>query len=94
MSRLIELADAYAMVVYQTKNPDSEEADAGRAALVAEIERVERDAARYQAIREGLEVYPDNSGIVISLIDDFGVETLRGQQADVAIDASMKEQIL
>lgn len=50
---------------------------------------LEKDAARYQAIRTGLEVDPDNSGIVISLIDDFGGSTLHGEDADSAIDAAM-----
>ena len=40
MSRLLELADAYAMVVYQTKNPDSEEADAARTALLEAVEQL------------------------------------------------------
>lgn len=50
---------------------------------------LEKDAARYQAIRTGLEVDPDNSGIVISLIDDFGGSTLHGEDADSAIDNAM-----
>ena len=53
---------------------------------------LEKDAARYQAIRNGLEVDPDNSGIVVSLIDDFGGETLHGDKADAAIDAAMENK--
>jgi len=44
MSKLLELADAYA---------DAFEIPSRRAALVAEIERVERDAARYRWLRDG-----------------------------------------
>ena len=58
-------------------------------ALRTRLAEVERDAARYQAIRNGLEVEPDNSGIVVSLIDDFGGETLHGDKADAAIDSAM-----
>ena len=61
-------------------------------ALRTRLAEVEKDAMRYQAIRNGLEVDPDNSGIVVSLIDDFGGETLHGDKADAAIDAAMKEQ--
>lgn len=56
-------------------------------ALRAQLEAAQADAARYRAIREGLEV-DENSGIVVSLIDDFGGETLRGAEADAAIDAA------
>lgn len=62
-------------------------------ALIDRLAEVEKDAARYQAIRNGLEVDPDNSGIVVSLIDDFGGETLHGDRADAAIDAAIKEQV-
>ena len=58
----------------------------------AEINALKADAERYRAIRNGLEVDPDNSGIVVSLIDDFGGETLSGEAADAAIDNAMKEQ--
>lgn len=61
-------------------------------ALRAENEELRRDAERYRAIREGLEVDPDNSVIVVSLVDAFGGETLRDEQADAAIDAAMKEK--
>lgn len=58
--------------------------------LRTRLAEVEKDAARYQAIRNGLEVDPNNSGIAVSLIDDFGVETLHGDKADAAIDAAME----
>jgi len=48
------------------------------------------DAERYRAIREGIEVESNNIGIVISLIDDFGGETLRGEIADATIDAALE----
>lgn len=57
----------------------------------SEIEALKTDALRYRAIRDGLEVDPDNSGIVVSLIDDFGGSTLRGEDADAAIDAAIGE---
>ncbi len=57
-----------------------------------DLERVKADAERYRAIRNGLEVDPDNSGIVVSLIDDFGGSTLRGDAADQAIDAAIAAQ--
>ena len=47
-----------------------------------------KDAERYRAIREGLEV-DENSGIVVSLVDDFGGETLNGEVANNAIDAAI-----
>jgi len=52
-----------------------------------------KDAARYRAIRNGLVVDPDNSGIVVSLIDDFGGETLHGEKADQAIDAAIEAEV-
>jgi hypothetical protein len=57
-----------------------------------DTEGLRRDAERYRAIRNGLEVDPDNSGIVVSMIDDFGGSTLRGDAADQAIDAAMVAQ--
>ena len=60
--------------------------------LRTRVAELEKDAGRYRAIRNGLEVDPDNSGIVVSLIDDFGGETLHGDKADAAIDAAIKEQ--
>ena len=60
--------------------------------LKAEIAALREDAERYRAIRNGLEVDPDNSRIVVSLIDDFGGETLRGDEADAAIDAARSKQ--
>lgn len=62
-------------------------------ALRQRCAELERDAARYQAIRTGLEVDPDNSGIVVSLIDDFGGETLHGEKADAAIDNAMAASV-
>ncbi len=53
-------------------------------------EELERDAARYRAIRNGLEV-DEHSGICVSLVDDFGGDTLSGEKADAAIDAAMKQ---
>ena len=53
------------------------------------LHELEVDALRYRAIRGGLEVDPDNSGIVVSLIDDFGGETLQNEKADEAIDAAI-----
>lgn len=67
---------------------ESEAADELRR-LHAEVEALKPDAARYRAIRKGLEIDPDNSGIVVSLIDDFGGETLRDEIADAAIDAAI-----
>lgn len=67
-------------------------ADQRRAALRKAVEELVTDAARYRAIRDGLEVDPENSGIVVSLIDDFGGSTLRGDDADSAIDAAMKKE--
>ena len=57
-------------------------------ALTAELESYKKDAERYRAIREGLEV-DENSGIVVSLVDDFGGETLDSEVADKAIDAAI-----
>ena len=57
--------------------------------LEAERDSFKKDAERYRAAREGIEVN-ENSGIVISLIDDFGGETLRNEAADDAIDAAIK----
>lgn len=59
-------------------------------ALERENAELRKDAERYRAIRTGLEVDPDNSGIVVSLIDDFGGETLYEEAADAAIDEAMK----
>ena len=84
---LMALADQYAYRVSESM-PSY---DKGRAALEAALDGVCRDAARYRAIRDGLEVDINNSGIVVSLIDDFGGETLRGDNADAAIDAAMKD---
>lgn len=58
--------------------------------LAEEVFALEADAKRYRAIRSGLEVDTDNSGIVVSLIDDFGGSTLRDKDADDAIDAAMQ----
>ena len=57
-------------------------------ALTAELESYKKDAERYRAIREGLEV-DENSGIVVSLVDDFGGETLDSEVADKAVDAAI-----
>lgn len=61
----------------------------GAATELRRLHALEADALRYRAIRGGLEVDPDNSGIVVSLIDDFGGETLRDEKADEAIDAAI-----
>ena len=82
MSQLLELADKLAKS-YMTFG----EAKA-RAALAEEVQRLEADAERYRAIRDGLEI-DYASGIVVSLIDDFGVKTLGGEKADAAIDAAI-----
>jgi chorismate mutase len=58
-------------------------------ALLDERDALKADAARYRAIRSGLEV-DENSGIVVSLIDDFGGSTLRNEHADESIDAAME----
>lgn len=58
-------------------------------ALLDERDALKTDAARYRAIRSGLEV-DENSGIVVSLIDDFGGSTLRNEHADESIDAAME----
>ena len=50
-----------------------------------------KDAARYRAIRNGVDV-DTQSVICVSVVDDFGGETLRGEAADAAIDAAMKEK--
>lgn len=61
------------------------------AAELRRLHVMEADAMRYRAIRGGLEVDLDNSGIVVSLIDDFGGETLRNEKADEAIDAAISK---
>ena len=53
-----------------------------------QCDQLTQDAKRYRAIREGLEV-DENSGIVVSLVDDFGGETLNGEVANNAIDAAI-----
>lgn len=78
--------DAYEVIPVYTAAQMHEHYQAGARAGAAGSQ----DARRYRAIRDGLEVEPDNSGIVVSLIDDFGGETLRGEQADSAIDAAMQ----
>ena len=59
------------------------------AAELRRLHALEADALRYRAIRGGLEVDPDNSSIVVSLIDNLGGETLRNEKADEAIDAAI-----
>jgi len=60
MSKLLELADAYAeqrcgatREHCRGNTPDWTWVDKTRVALVEEIERVERDAARYRHLRDG-----------------------------------------
>ena len=72
MSKLLELADAYA---------DAFEIPSRRAALVAEIERVERDAARYRWLRDPRNANRDEW-------NDFGPYSTP-QQIDAAIDAAI-----
>jgi hypothetical protein len=89
MKTTMELADAYAEAYRMHIKPD-----AARAAMAQRIEALTKDAERYRAIREGLEVDPHHigaAGIVVSLVDAFGGETLRGDAADEAIDAAIAE---
>ena len=58
------------------------------AVIQQERDSYKKDAERYRAIREGLEV-DENSGIVVSLVDDFGGETLDSEVADNAVDAAI-----
>jgi chromosome segregation ATPase len=62
--------------------------------LIKERDALTKDAERYRAIRDGLDVDPNHIGaaeIVVSLVDAFGGETLRGDAADEAIDAAIAE---
>lgn len=88
---IMDFADCYANSPFiEGSEDDIRYRRKARAALRKAVEEMAADAARYRAIRYGLEVDPDNSGIVVSLIDDFGGSTLRGKEADAAIDAAMK----
>ena len=108
MTSTLDLADAYAAAdatehhsclygmpdEFQEAIADKQKA---RAALEQRIKELERDAKRYRAIREGLEVDQNHvgaAGIVVSLVDDFGGETLRNEAADDAIDRALSEAAL
>ena len=98
MKLVTECEDAATVLESYLMNADTYETqistyDEARAALLKAVEEMAADAARYRAIRDGLEVDPDNSGIVVSLIDDFGGSTLLGENADDAIDEAMKGKV-
>jgi hypothetical protein len=57
--------------------------------LQDERDALYKDAIRYRSIREGIKVDQGNSGIVVSLVDDFGGVTLCGDRADMEIDAAI-----
>lgn len=73
MSKIMELADAYAEKLYLRQ-----ERHETRAALAAEVEKLERDAARYRWLKEA------NSTQIISIFIQRDI--------DAAIDAALGEK--
>lgn len=88
MSRIMELADAYAKAAIFTHTVAFHES---RAALAAEIERVEKDAARYRWLRE--QNADLDAGFYVGDETDALPEDITwvGADLDAAIDAAMKE---
>lgn len=85
---LNRLHDMQQSPYYATACHDLIKAEMAIVQLSDERDALKADAARYRAIRSGLEV-DENSRIVVSVIDDFGGETLRNEHADESIDAAM-----
>lgn len=95
MSKLMELADAYAETMYLRQ-----ERHEARSALAAEIEKLERDAARYRWLRDNAthDVEPERLVVMYRAVSfvwdspafDAG-KRLEPVPLDAAIDAAMKE---
>jgi len=99
MSKLLELADAYfeSSIDWVNDNP----IQTARAALAAEIERVERDAARYRWLRnpsQDVALVLDKEVGYKDLSDDgrtggYGIYEYRaGDELDAAIDAAIADE--
>ena len=88
--QIMQLVDAYAMAQYNQAfcdRYDEEKRSAARAAVVAALETLTKDAARYQWLRHG-----DNDEFVIKETPLGNPYLSRNELLDAQIDAAMKEQ--